>query len=155
VPKNLCPGFYKIISTDYLAQNFFVMIFAGWIIYAIDSAFEGKSTFFLAIFAILLTPLGLLTFFLRYRLIKSVFENGKEISGLVTKVSSIANDLIIQYEYNFSGQKYQYRNRVKKNTYAQTLKQGQQEILLAQVNNPNIAFIKNIYLENIQKNDSI
>jgi hypothetical protein len=147
--QNLHPSFYKIISTDYLAQNFFVMIFAGWIIYAIDTIFEGKVTFSLAIFASILTPLGLLTFFLRYRLIRFVFENGAEIPGLVTKVNSITNDIIIHYEYNFAGQKYQYRNRVKRNTYVQSLKEGQQIILLTHESIPKIAFIKNLYLENI------
>ena len=141
--------FYKIISTDYLAQNFFVMIFAGWVIYGIDALFAGRATFFLAIFATFLTPLGLLTFFWRYRLITSTFKNGTEIPGRVTKISAIAKDLIIHYEYNFKGQKYQYSNRVKKNTYAQTLKQGQQVNLLAHEKTPHIAFIKEIYLEYI------
>ena len=143
------PTFFKIISTDYLVQNFFVMIFAGWVIYTIDAAFEGRATFFLAIFAAILTPLGLLTFFWRYSLIISTFKNGSEIKGRVTKISVIAKDYIVHYEYNLNGQKYQYRNRVKKNSYTQSLKQGQQANLLAYEKTPNIAFIKEIYLEYI------
>lgn len=148
------PIFFQIISTDYLAQNFFVMIFAGWVIYAIDALFEGKATFFLAVFAAILTPLGLLTFFWRYRLIVSTFVNGIETIGRVTAVDTISTgkkrrDDIIHYEYNLNGQTYQFRNRVKKNAYARTIKQGQQVNLLAHGKTPHIAFIKEIYLEQI------
>lgn len=150
--QRLSPTFLQIISIDYLAQNFFVMIFGGWIICTIDAIFEGRAAFFLAIFAAILTPIGLLTFFWRYRLITSTFENGIETSGHVTEISAISTgkkskDYIIHYEYNFKGQKYQYSNRVKKNTRAQTLKQGQQVNLMAHEKTPHIAFIKEIYLE--------
>jgi len=147
--KELSPTFFKIISTDYLAQNFFVMIFAGWVIYAIDLVFAGRATFFLAIFAAILTPLGLLTFLWRYRLIISTFESGTEINGKITNIGTIAKDYLIHYEYNFKGQEYKYHNRVKKNTYAQTLKQNQPVNLLAREKTTHIAFIKEIYLEDI------
>ena len=145
--QKLSPTFFQIISTDYLAQNFLVLIFGGWVIYGIDAVFAGRTTFFLAIFAAILTPIGLLTFFWRYRLITSTFINGIETTGQITKISLIEKDQIIHYEYNFKGQNYQYHNRVKKNAYAQTLKQGQQVKLLAHEKTPHIAFIKNIYLE--------
>jgi hypothetical protein len=145
--QKLSPIFFRIISTDYLTQNFFVMIFAGWVIYGIDAVFGGRATLFLAIFAAILTPIGLLAFFWRYRLITSTLINGTELEGRITKISGIAKDLLIYYEYNFKGQKYQYRNRVKKNTYAKTLKQGQQVNLLASEKTPQIAFIKEIYLD--------
>ena len=71
------------------------------------------------------------------------------MGGVSIDSRTIAKDDIIHYEYNFKGQKYQYLNRIKKNTYAQTLKQGQQVKLLAHEKTPHIAFIKNIYLEYI------
>ena len=150
--QKLSPTFFQIISTDYLAQNFFVMIFAGWVIYSIDALFEGRATLLLAVFAAILTPIGLLTFFWRYRLIVSTFINGTETLGQVTEIVTISTgkkrkDYIIHYEYNFKGQKYQYSNRVKKNNSAQALKQGQQVTLLAHEKTPHIAFIKEIYLE--------
>jgi hypothetical protein len=147
--QKLSPTFFRIVSTDYLTQNFLVMIFAGWVIYGIDAVFGGRATFFLAVFAAILTPIGLLAFFWRYRLITSTFINGTELEGKITKISLIAKDLLLHYEYNFKGQKYQYRNRVKKNAYASTLKPGQQVKLLAFEKTPQIAFIKEIYLEDI------
>ena len=146
------PTFLRIISTDYLAQNFFVMIFAGWVIYGIDAVFQGKATFFLVTFAAILTPLGLLTFFWRYRLIVSTFIDGTEISGQVTEINTIPTgknrrDTIVHYKYDLTGKTYQFRNRVKKNSYAQKLRQGQQVNLLAHEKTPHIAFIKEIYLE--------
>lgn len=147
--QKLSPTFFQIISTDYLAQNFFVMIFGGWVIFAIDAVFQGKATFFLAIFAAILTPLGLLTFFWRYWLIVSTFANGTETIGQVTEINTISKDYIIRYEYNFNGPKYKFSNRVKKNSFVKKLRRGQQVNLLAHEKTPHIAFIKEIYLENI------
>jgi len=147
--QKLSPTLFQIISIDYLAKNFFVMIFGGWTIYFIDAAFEGEFTRLLAIFSVMLTPLGLLTFFWRYRLITFTFLNGVEIEGKISKVELIAKDLILHYEYNFHGQNYQYRNRVKSNGRTRTLKPGQQVKLLAYEKTPHVAFIKNIYLETI------
>ncbi len=148
------PSFIQIISTDYLAKNFFVMIFAGWVIYGIDSIFEGHFTVALAIFAAILTPLGLLTFFWRYNLIVSTFVNGVELTGHVNEISTIPHgknkrDYIIQYQYEFKGKNHQYRNRVKENTHAKKLREGQQVNLLAHEKTPHIAFIKELYLEYI------
>ncbi len=58
-------------------------------------------------------------------------------------------DYIIHYQYEFNGQTHQYRNRVKKNSYAQKLRQSQQVNLLAHPKTPHIAFIKEIYLEQL------
>lgn len=151
-PSRPEPTLLQIISTDYLAQNFFVMIFAGWVIYFIDRLFEGHWTTPLAIFAAILTPIGLLTFFWRYRLIVNTVANGIEVIGRITHIDTIHTgkrraDHILYYEYGFQGKTHQYRNRVKKNAYAQALRQGQQVALLAHERTPHIAFIKDIYLE--------
>jgi hypothetical protein len=150
--KNPAPTLFQIISTDYLGQNFFVMIFAGWMFYVADALFTGKTTFFLLILALILTPIGLLTFYWRYNLIVSTIVNGVETTGQITEVEVISTgkrreDRIIHYEYTVNGQTYQYKNRVKKNTYARTLKPSQQVTLLAHEKTPHIAFVKDIYLE--------
>ncbi len=132
---------------DYLAQNYFAMIFAGWIVYLIDALFNGNAVFFLFIFAAFCTLIGLPTFLWRYHLIASTFKNGTETLGQVTGIKIISKDYLIQYEYDFKGQKYRYRSRVKKNIHAQNLKQGQQVNLLVYEKTPQIAFIKEIYLE--------
>lgn len=128
--KDPTPTLFQIISTDYLGQNFFVMIFAGWVFYFIDTAFEGKATSFLLVLALVLTPIGLLAFHWRYHLIVSTIVNGMETTGHITEIEIIASgkqreDRILHYEYNVNGQTCQYRNRVKKNTYARSLKAGQ------------------------------
>lgn len=150
--QNQSPTFFQIISTDYLAQNFFVMIFAGWIVYFIDRLFEGHWTVYLAIFAIILTPIGLITFFWRYRLIGNTVVNGVEVVGRITRIDTISTgrkreDRILHYEYSLNGKTYQYRNRVKKNTFARKLRQGEQVVLLAHEKTPHIAFLKDVYLE--------
>jgi len=150
--QKLAPTFYQIISTDYFAQNFFVMCFGGWVIYFIDGLFEGQRSLFLLVFAIICTPIGLATFYWRYNLITSTFVDGVEVTGEVTQIDTISTgrkrkDYVIDYAYEINGQTYQFRNRVKKNTFAKTLKRGQQVLLLVNSKNPNIAFIKNIYIE--------
>jgi hypothetical protein len=146
------PTLFQVISTDYLGQNFFVMIFAGWAFYLIDPLFSGKTSVFLLIFALILTPIGLLTFYWRYNLIRSTVADGIEVTGRITEIETISTgkrreDRILHYEYNISGQVYQCKNRVKQNTYARTLKRGQQVVLLAHEKTPHIAFIKDVYLE--------
>ena len=153
-PSRPKPTFFQIIRADYLAQNYFVMIFAGWVIFIIDKLFEGEFTFFLLVFAAFCTPLGLLAFFWRYRLIASTFENGTETHGRVTEIRTISTgkksgDYIIHYEYQLNGQMYQYRNRVKKNSFVKALRQGRQVTLLAHGKTPHIAFIKDVYLEDL------
>ncbi len=150
--QKISPTFFQIISTDYLAQNYFVMIFAGWVIYFIDALFEGNFTFFLLIFAAICTPIGLMAFFWRYRLIVSTFENGIEIPGQVTEIHTLSTgkkrkDFIIHYQYHLNGQLFQYRNRVKQKPFAKVLREGQQVTLLAHKKTPHMAFIKEMYLE--------
>jgi hypothetical protein len=150
--NNPTPTLFQIISTDYLVQNFFVMTFAGWAFYFIDALFEGKTTVFLLILALILTSIGLLAFYWRYNLIVSAIVNGVESKGRLTEIEIISTgkrreDRVLHYEYNVNGQTYQYKNRVKKNTYVRTLKTGQQVTLLAHEKTPHIAFIKDVYLE--------
>ncbi len=145
------PTFLQIIARDYLAQNYFAMIFSGWVVYLIDVLFKGNFTLFLFAFATILTLAGLVIFYLRYNLIVSTFSEGTEVTGQITDIRTFPAgknaDYIIEYEYTFNGKKYQYKNRVKKNACAATLRQGQSVILLAHKKTPHIAFIKEIYLE--------
>lgn len=150
--KHPTPTLFQIVSTDYLAQNFFVMIFAGWAFYFIDPLFNGKTSTFLLIFALILTPIGLGTFSWRYNLIRSTIVNGVEVTGEITEIETISagkrrEDRILYYEYNINGQAYQYKNRVKKNACASKLKTGQHVTLLAHEKTSHIAFIKDVYLE--------
>jgi hypothetical protein len=103
-----------------------------------------------AVFAAILTPLGTLTFFWRYRLIVSTFATGVEIPGKVIEINAISKDYIVHYEYNIKGQVHQYHNRVKKSPYVKTLRPNQQVILLAHERPPHSAFIKELYLEYIK-----
>ncbi len=128
------------------------MIFGMWAIYLVDALFEGHFTTSLAVLAAILTPIGLVTFYWRYNLIVSTFVNGVEVKGIVTDIQTIFGsksnkDYLIHYEYNFNGQQYEFKNRVKKNAHARTLKKGQQVNLLLHEKTPHIAFIKEIYLE--------
>lgn len=145
--QKLPPTFFQIIRTDYLAQNFFVMIFAGWVIYFVDRLFEGNFTFYLLVFAAICTPLGLAAFFWRYRLIASTIANGIETQGQVTDVRTISSDVIIHYTYHLNGQTYQFHNRIKTNNFAKRLRQGQTVKLFAHEKTPHIAFIKDCYLD--------
>ena len=147
------PTLFQIISTDYLGQNFFVMTFGGWVIYGVDALFQGHTTFFLAVLAAILTPTGLATFYWRYSIITSAFTDGMETDGKITDIQTVSSgkskqDYIIHYEWNFKGETYQYKNRVKKNAFAKKLTRGQQVTLLMREETPHIAFIKDIYLRN-------
>ena len=149
--QKLAPTLYQIISTDYLAQNLFVMIFGGWVIYFIDALFEGETTFILLIAAALCTLIGLPAFLWRHNQIISTFLEGMEIDGHITEIHTISTgkkrrDYVIDYEYQVDGQMYQSRNRVKKNAFARALKQGQKVSIAVNARNPNVAFLKDMYI---------
>ncbi len=152
-PK-LTPTFFQIISTDYLAQNLFIMIFGPWVIYFLNILIEGEQSFFFVVLAAICTVAGGIAFPWRYWTITSTFEHGEETTASIVDIHVIPTgkkrkDYIIDYEYEFAGQTHQYRNRVKNNSFARNLKQNQKVILLVNCDNPNIAFIKDIYLEYI------
>jgi len=145
------PTFLSIISTDYLAQNFFIMSFGVWMIYLVDALFEGHTTTFLLILAILITPVGIVLFRKRYELITSSFSRGMEVRGKILEIQTISEgkskrDYILDYDYEFEGVIYEYRNHIKKNDFARTLRRGQTINLMVNDRNPNVAFIKEVYL---------
>ena len=150
----LTPTFFQIIATDYFAQNLFIMIFGPWVIYLINFLIEGERVIFLIFIAALCTLVGGVAFPWRYWTITSTFEHGVEIAGLIVDIHTVSTgkkrkDYILDYEYDFAGQTYQYRNRVKKSSFARDLKNRQRVILLVNPGKPNIAFIKDIYLRQL------
>ena len=150
----LTPTFFQIIATDYFAQNLFVMIFGPWAIYLINFLIEGERVIFLIFIAALCTLVGGVAFPWRYWTITSTFEHGAEIAGVIVDIHTVSTgkkrkDYILDYEYDFGGRTYQYRNRVKKNSFAHDLKNGQKVILLVNPNKPSIAFIRDIYLRDL------
>jgi len=154
VPKPI-PTFLQIISTDYLAQNFFIMIFGPWVIGLVDSLIEGEWSIIIFIAAAVLTPLGFFFFRRRLSMIGSAFQNGSEVLGQVFKITEISTgkrrkDFTFEYEYTFAEQVYQFRNRVKGTDEARQIKNGQFVKLMANEKDPSHAFIKDLYLVNIK-----
>lgn len=127
------------------------MIFGVWVIYLIDALFEGETSLILLILALICTPIGAGLFYWRFNLIRQAFTNGSEIAGRVVEIQTISTgkrrrDYIIEYEYAVNGQTRRSRNRVKKSSFAQALKVGQAVSLFVHANNPNAAFIKDLYI---------
>ncbi len=151
VPNKPIPTFFQIISTDYLSQNLFVMTFGVWVIGLIDSLIEREWSLFIFAFAALCTPLGLFFFSRRYMMIRSAFQNGREVLGQIIKIITIGTgkrrgDFVFEYEYTFDEHMYQFRNRVKGIDQARLLKNGQFVKLMVNEQDPSYAFIKDIYL---------
>jgi hypothetical protein len=144
------PTFFQIISTDYLAQNLFVMIFGPWVIYVIDTLIEKYSSIFMIGFAALCTPIGLFFFLRRQRAITSTFAHGREVAGRVVNIAKIGrNDSLIEYEYEFDGEIHQASNRVKPTDFARRLRNGKSVNVMVHAQNPAIAFLKDMYLVTI------
>ena len=120
-------------------------------IYFVDTLFEGHTNTFLLFLAIPCTPIGIILFRLRYNLITSSFSHGAEIRGQVIGIQTISEgkskrDYILDYEYEMDGVIFEYRNHIKKNDFAHTLRRGQTVNLMVNRQKPNVAFIKEIYL---------
>lgn len=126
------------------------MIFGGWIIVAINALFEGAPFPALVACAAMLTLLGLFAFFRRYNLIQSSFTAGVELAATVTSIVPFFSDRLVYYEYDFMGQRYACRNRVKMTAPVKRLRERQPTIVLARAAKPHVAFIKDIYLERLK-----
>lgn len=141
------PTFNQIISTDYLAQNLFVMIFGPWVIYFIDTLIEKYSSVFMIGFAALCTPIGLFFFLRRQRAITSTFSHGREVAGRVVNIAKVGrNDFLVEYEYEFDGEIHQASNRVKPTDFSRRMRNGQSVNVMVNTQNPAIAFLKDMYL---------
>lgn len=82
----------------------------------------------------------------RIRLISSAFEFGWEVEGDIVGIVFFRDRGSVTYIYTVQGERYQTSNAVMKHRITKSLQRGQRAVIMANRDNPKIAFIRDIYL---------
>ena len=81
----------------------------------------------------------------RIRLIASTFEFGWDVEDNILDVSFFRDRGRVTYTYTVQGERYQSGNAIMKNKSTRLLQSGQKVTIVAQRDNPKVAFIRELY----------
>lgn len=137
----------RVFFTDYITSlsTIAILITVGFFLYdrfIKPSAFTEEMPFILALVSIA----GIAAIVWRIRLIASAFEYGWEIEGDIVGVSFFRDRGRITYIYTIQGERYQSSNAVMQHRLTKALQRGQKVVIMANRDNPKIAFIRDIYI---------
>jgi len=140
------PSLFRVISTDYpsFLSVLFPIVFGGFSAYFFIAGNDALQLFLLL--AIGATVLGVPYLVQRYRNISSVFTDGIEVQGTVTKMFFFRGRGSVEYSYTVQGKKQTSSNAINKNSRTRSLKVGQTVTVVVDRSDPKLAFIKEIYL---------
>jgi len=143
------PTFFQIIRNDGLSLFLlwgpvFVAAFAVEFLGEEENSFYYLFSIFIGL--ILLAGAGL---YFRYKRIISIFEDGIEVTGIVTEVLirevESATSAEIKFTYEFQGAKYESKNP-SSTEKTKLLKAGQSVTILVDRNKPSRAFVKELFV---------
>jgi hypothetical protein len=141
------PSIGRIFQTDYLTtvwEIFILVIWGFFLSFKFIQPIQLANPLFYAAVIVTVIGIGIMTW--RIRLIQSIFEDGAEVEGTVVSINFYRDRGYVTYVYEVKGKRYQSSNAIAKYRVTEQLKQGQRVRIVAEQNNPKIAFIKNIYL---------
>jgi hypothetical protein len=81
----------------------------------------------------------------RIRLITSAFEYGWEVEGDILDVGFFRDRGRVTYVYTVLGERYQSSNAIMKHRITKSLQRGQKAIVVANRDNPKVAFLRDLY----------
>ena len=140
------PAIGRIIWTDYttfLATMFIVLITGAFLYdrFIQRLAISQELPYFLGGIIIVAVPVILW----RIRLIASTFEFGWDVEGNILDISFFRDRGRVTYTYTVQGERYQSHNAIMRNKSTRALQSGQKVTIVAQRDNPKVAFIRELY----------
>ena len=141
------PSIERIFFTDYITTVSAISIVIAAVAFLIDRFIQSlglgeQFPFFVGLVCII----GVAAIVWRIRLISSAFEFGWEVDGDLVSISFFRDRGSVTYIYTIQGERYQTRNAIMKHRLTRSLVQGQQVVIMANKDNPKIAFIRDIYV---------
>src|SRR5574338_434671 len=144
--ENRNPSMWRVLWTDYWA-------FVGLMLIVVVGAFwgfswltaPGPTTLEMTPFALGIMLLGFVLIVWRLRLISSTFEDGRQVEGVVTEVSYFRDRCRVAYLYHLDGQRYQASTVVMRQRKTQVLEPGRPVVIVADRDNPQRAFLRDLY----------
>lgn len=145
--ENNKPTLWRIFQTDYPTAVSGTLILVLWGFFVFFRIVQPTGVAELLFYvSIVVTVAGAAVLAWRIRLIQSTFENGVEVDGSVLAIRFYRDRGYVSYAYDVNGERIQSSNAIAKYRTTEQLKAGQKVRVVADRNNPKIAFIKNIYL---------
>lgn len=143
---NQSPTLFRIISTDYPSylSVLFPIVFVGFTIYFFVVGNDALQLFLFL--AIGVTVIGVPVLLQRYKTISSVFANGEQTKGVVTSIGFFRGRGNVGYSYTFNGEKLTSSNAINRNGRTRSLRVGQTVKVFVDPDNPQRAFIQEIYM---------
>lgn len=144
--QNQSPSLFRVISTDYpsFLSFLFPIVFGGFTAYFFFSKNESLQLFLLLTLGV--TVIGIPFLIQRYRMISSVFAEGIQVPGVVTRIGFFRGRGRVEYSYTVQGEKQVSGNAINKNSRTRDLQVGQTVKVSVDRNDPRRAFIREIYL---------
>lgn len=141
------PSIARIFWTDYLTalSAIAILIAVGFFLFdqfVQSLALSREFPFFVGAVCVI----GIAIIIWRIRLISSAFEFGWSVEGDIVAVSFFRDRGLVSYIYTVQGERYQARNAVMKHRITKSLYRGQKVVIMANRDNPKIAFIRDIYI---------
>ena len=144
--QNQNPSLFRVVSTDYpsFLSILFPIVFGGFTAYFFFTGNDSLQLFL--ILTAVVTILGIPLLIQRYRMISSVFSEGDQVPGVVTRIGFFRGRGRVEYSYTAQGEKQMSGNAINKNSHTKELKVGQTVKVSVDRSNPKRAFIREIYL---------
>lgn len=140
------PSPLQIIKVDYLASLGAIIPIVLWGMALLMHLFNAEAApFFLAV-APITTAAALVLLFWRVQFIRSVFEYGIEVPGVIVVAEFFRGRGRLEYVYTFQSQKYQSGNAVQAVKLVRSKEPGQGVVIMVDRNRPKRAFLRDIYL---------
>ena len=134
----------KILTTDYVSAVSGLAIVVSWIAWFAltwgSSAFPNTWYFTMALS---LAFLWLIVW--RVRLIRSAFEDGRQVNGIVLDVSFYRDRGRVTYSYTLDGERYQVSNALMRSKQTLQLYEGQHVAVMVNRERPQTGFIQELY----------
>ena len=140
------PAVQRIFSTDYATflATMFIVIAAGAFLF--DRLVEPLTiSQELPYFAAIACVVGVPIIVWRIRLITSAFEYGWDVDGDILEIGFFRGRGRVTYIYTVQGQRYQTSNAILRSRVTRSLQRGQKVKIVANRENPKVAFIRSIY----------
>jgi len=141
------PAIRRIFATDYATflATIFIVIATGAFLF--DRLVEPLTiSQVLPYIAAVVDAIGIPVIVWRIRLISSAFEHGWEVEGDILDIGFFRDRGRVTYIYTVEGQRYQTSNAILRNRTTRSLQRGQKVKVMANRDNPKIAFIRSLYV---------
>lgn len=145
---NKQPSLIKILTIDYFAFMACLFPIVIWVFYFVfinmQKVDSGDYTLPVIFGAITILALAVIAW--RVREILSIFDDGLEAQAVIGKVFFFRDRGQVDYSYTFQGQNYVGGNVLHKVKQTQALAAGQQVTVMVDRNNPQKAYLRDLYL---------